>query len=253
MKPRELSVNTWRRLWTGARRLLVRRHAPAPFGQFPLELSLVVAPGPPSTIGDVRAGRIPVRALAPLHMKANARAPWVFLAWMSFGIEASMTCLKMTEEGDPLPPLMGMAAAFLALALVATWPWLRVQRDIHKRRLRIAEGELTEKWTHDTHVNGAAWARLRQHQGFWRAVWASVRQGDVEPQPDQHQERRWVRIAGRCHEIEDGPLFDMLGSGVRYRVYLSAHAGQLIAIESLEREPGPEGYRDAPRRHAAGS
>ena len=52
---------------------------------------------------------------------------------------------------------------------------------------------------------------------------------------------------GERSRSESVYLFYRLGSGVRYRMYVSAHAGRLIAIQSVEREVFA-GYRDAPAR-----
>lgn len=209
-----------------------------PPGKVPLDLSLAATGGhcmARELIGEVLAGRIPEPCLAALRESTRRPGPGVglhvvavLLGFMVFipvlvlsrwieGIEASEDAPAGALARWYMFLLLG-AVVLLVLRTASAWILRRraVARDLIERRLRVEEGKLTQKWT-------------------------SV--GSVDD--------GWVRIGRRTLEVGSWVLFTKLGSGVRYRMYLSAHAGLLVAIESVDRPDSPSGYRDGPERHLA--
>lgn len=220
-------------------------------GRFPLEL-LLSEEGPPprvQEIEEVRSGLIPVRCLDTLEEYARGRARWARMVWVFALFPAFFATMGILGSPDPESPHTGSVRWFVwvfslpVVGLLLTSQWWRVWRDVRGRRLAVEEGELTRKWTHHTH-------RRRYPEppsGLLervKAEWASLLKED-EYVPEVNVQ--YVRIARRTLEVGSVALFNQLGTGVRYRMYLSAHAGRLIAIESVEREVFA-GYRDAPAR-----
>ncbi len=141
-------------------------------------------------------------------------------------------------------------ALFLVMPVVTlmmTFQWWCVRRDMRERRLRVDEAELTSKWTH-RRARPTGSAKGRSHpRGFCTLVfrWLATElkgEPDEEYHPEAFVDGMWVRLGPRMVDVRSPPLFEQLGSSVRYRIYLSAHAGQLVAIESVEIPLG--GYRD---------
>ena len=206
-------------------------------GTYPLDLSLagILPEEPPvSAVCEVKDGRIPECALHLLHGRVNAYADSLAFAWLLFSL-VLFGGIATALKGGPLWLGILVPAICLGLIAIASRPRWRAIRDLRERRLRIEEGELTQKWRRTSNVErkeplglGEAFARMES--------------------PSVDIQVFLVRIGGRTHEILSHGLFDALGTGVRYRLHLSAHAGQLVAIESIDM---PGGYRADPQHHRA--
>ncbi len=194
-------------------------------GEYPLDLRLLdadVGPYMPLdevaleyALQEVRAGRIPKRSRKALRDAFVERVAWLGPPWSVIGVLLLGVVPGSIAARSPPCVILLYFVLLIGGLLVPTVLWWRLRRDVREQRLRIEEGELTRKWIRPA---------LRPK--------ASV---DV----------MCVRIGGHWHDVRSPALFAQLGFGVRYRMYVSAHAGRLIAIESVERE-APAGYRDAP-------
>jgi hypothetical protein len=118
---------------------------------------------------------------------------------------------------------VGVPVVTACVVAVLVMSWARIQSDLRTQSLRTEEGWLVRKWTkeYDASEDG------RQKGGVTYVA----------------------RIDNKSHEIASVRVFDRLGVGERYRMFLSRRAGLLIAIESVELIDGAAGYRtDAGRR-----
>ncbi len=202
-------------------------------------------------IADLRAGRIPERCVNSLQERAARRfnamgpAPFIAGAIAFFPVLVLSRWIGGLEQSEDAP--MGMLARWYMGLLVGAavvsvlrragvrFCWqLALHRDLRERRLRVEEGELTGKWMRKMSSRGDPPEGRGPPRSFGKRLAAAI-WDDV----------MWVRIGRRTHPIGSSALFQQLGTGVRYRMYLSAHAGQLVAIESVEPDHG-QGYRGAP-------
>ena len=202
---------------------------------------------------EIRAGRIPERSLGGLSDGSEWRDTLMGSAWLFFLIELfGAGGSLLSDPADPLPRL-SLIAGFFGVAALATILWVlprsRCRRDLRERRLSFEDDMLTKKWTKTETVyredNGSM--PMPRHRRVWRIVTLRSRSGDPDDWPiDRREERetRWIRIAGRAHPIHSATLFAELAEGGLYRIYLSMHTRQLVAIESPPERPA--GYRDAP-------
>ncbi len=221
-------------------------------GEYPLELRLLdadVGPYAPldevdlqNALQEVRAGRIPKRSRKALRDVFVERATWLGPLWVVVAVLFTGFVPALIEDGG-LALAIFLYFFFLIGALVVptVLSW-RLRRDVREQRLRIEEGELTRKWIRP--------AVRRKDPGPWKrfatAVSAALAEEPVQPRVEEASvDLMRVRIGGRWHDVRSHAVFAQLGFGVRYRMYLSARAGRLIAIESVEREVFA-GYRDAP-------
>jgi hypothetical protein len=172
---------------------------------------------------------------------------------------SSVVTGSLPYEGGRLPfvqwtEALGLCSLLPGAALLLTYQWWCARSDVRERRLHVDEAELTGKWTRSRPRPAASPEALEQPGGRWRRVIRALA-AELKDEPDQVSDPEafvdvpWVRLGPQMLEVGSRPLFEQLGSGVRYRVYLSAHARQLVAIESAEGPP--RGYRDGPREHAA--
>lgn len=206
---------------------------------------------------EIRAGRIPERSLGGLSDGSEWRATLMGFAWLFFLIELFGAGAALAGHPEDPRPLV-MIALFFGIAALATIVWVlprsRCSRDLRERRLSFEDDMLTKKWTKTETVyredNGSM--PMPRHRRFWKIVALMSRSGDPDDWPIDRREvreTRWIRIAGRAHPIHSATLFAELAEGGLYRVYLSMHTRQLVAIESPPERPA--GYRDAPESREA--
>lgn len=203
---------------------------------------------------EIRAGRIPERSLGGLSGGSEWRDTLMRLAWFFVltalcGDGGSLP----SAPADPLPG-PGLLAFLFGFAALATIVWvrprLRRSRDLRERRLSFEDDILAKKWTKTETVyreDSDGSTPMPRHRRLWRIMTLMFRSGDPDDWPsDRREERetRWIRIAGRAHPIHSATLFAELAEGGLYRIYLSMHTRQLVAIESPPERPA--GYRDAP-------
>lgn len=228
---------------TRIRRLIDSRSEPLRPGRVPLDLCLTGSSEECPTFDEicqVRSGKIPERSLPELRKAARAAAH-----------DMTMTYIGVLWFG----------AAFFYPPW--TWPWFavgsvdllciygairctlhrrRLLHDLRERRLRVREGSSTCKWIGSAPILSekeeaeslissrglSRWGRLKR----WYAHFIR----DLFRGDDAETKVYWVEIEGETHEISSVPLFSELGSGVCYRMHLSEHAGQLVAIEAEEQQ-----------------
>lgn len=203
-------------------------------GEYPLEMTLIAtfpALQEQAQCGPARPGKWLAGILA-------LGAGGALLGWIS-GLPHTERSWLWT-----LAWCQGGVALGTLLCIVALWlRWRRVARDLRERRLRAEEGELTQKWTSSCWaIEAPPSATASPPAGFFRHLACYERGALVQIQSP------CVRIGRRTIEITARDLFELLGAGVRYRVYFTAHAGLPVAIESVGADRGPAGYREAPRR-----
>jgi hypothetical protein len=233
-------------------------------GQFPLVLPLSGGFRPSGQeVQELHAGRIPERCLDGLGEAATSRVFGTRLSW-AFLLLFVLRAVKSILDGPPgggdgEPSSLGFVHWLVLDRFVPFILLLRILvgsapgRDVRERRLRTEEGELTRKCMRTT--TRSRWApNVAQHSAsFLKRLSADLAAflRDEEPQRCDNclVDVLWVRIGRRTLEIESRVLFNQLGTGVRYRMYLSRRARRLIAIESVDRpvERGVfAGYRTAP-------
>jgi len=217
---------TWRFLWaiaTNPWRFLKAFFAPTEHGIVPLELSSTCIEREQLTneeIALIREGRIPEACIHRLSEGAMGRAGGALALFFNIAIMIYMAWASREEYYLPGPgrwiyPSLITGTLFLAAIATAFWCH-RPRRDLREQRLRVEEGELKSKWIRTyNHDNGVKSTKLH------------------------------ARIGWRAHEIRSSYLFGALGSGVRYRLFMSKYSGQLIALESIEEISGAAGYRSS--------
>jgi hypothetical protein len=236
-------------------------------GSWPLDLSLTGAEDETPTAAEqksLREHRIPTRCLPSLRDRASVEASRFCMGCAILSLEVAARALQWTEPSGRGPSnlfewvqawsLFAVVPLLTALiTLVFAVRWLRLRFDMRRRRVTITDGEMDRRYftTNVTYREGDV--PPEEVASFWFCVFRGMerfgRSGDPNDWPADRREERvlaWVRIAGRVYQIQSPKLHGALGVEVRYRLYLSAHAHQLIAIESVDRDDRPGGYRTAP-------
>lgn len=249
------------------------RVVPVEPGVIPLELSLAGVPldflsnDDPRLSGDeiheVVNGFIPKRSLPALHARAGLRMRWLKMAWswsgiQTLGLVATFVQRDWNAHGRELFGLVAFSAIGPSIAIWFTLTWAWLSWDLRERRLSVQEGDLTCKGIGSSTIcpvdeNRLERASLRTRLIRLRADYLSWLSNNHEEsydwvtrerrEPERSREEVFlVKIGGRTQTIHSLRLFSALGTGVRYRLYLSAHARLLVAIEA-RREHTFTGYR----------
>jgi hypothetical protein len=215
---------TWGLLWailTNPGRFLKALFPRVDHGIAPLELSAACIDRVLLTSDErnaVRELRIPDACVPSLSGRAMGRAGGAFAICVNCAVVMYMAWVSRAEFFAPGPErwlYLALTIAVLLATVTATVIWcLGPRRDVRERGLREEQGELTSKWS-----------KAREHEDGSKSVIFRA------------------RIGRRTHAIVSSYLFGALGGGVLYRLYLSKHSGQLIAIESIEAIGGVADYR----------
>jgi hypothetical protein len=219
-------------------------------GSWPLDLSLTGAEDETPTAAEqksLREHRIPARCLPSLRERACVEASRFKLAGAFLCVEALGRALKWFEPSERGPSNLtewvwawslfaGVPLITLVIALLFAQRWLRVRLDMHRRKVAVAEGEMDRRYDTTEITYGEDEVSTEELESFWFRVFRGMervgRSGDPDDWPVERRVKRvlaWVRVGGYVQQIKSSGLLSALGSGVRYRLYLSAHAASMPA------------------------